>query len=237
MRKPSILSKILTWKQLTNELASHFDTDPVKLPRILQTVLEVASEGHTRGIKQAQVPEEDKPVRGKVTKKASRKRAKASARQKAEQKKLPHLRDRISAVMEPGKPVTVREVVERLTAKEWMPISTNPRNYVNTTLANNPKTFQRLDKGQYQLKKKSPRVVDAQNTDAAVKKLSEILVEVPKGFEKKFTTGTVAKKLTVPTATADAALRQLWALKVIAKLGETTWRIRKPTSTTATQPS
>ncbi len=165
MRKPSMLLKIMEWKQLTDELAAHFKTDAERLPTLVQTVLEVASEGQTRGMRQA------KAVDG-TTKKIGRPSKEEQAAAKAAQKALPHLSVRMASMFQPGEVLHLSEILSRLRKQGLMPKSKNPSGYLGLVLGQHPKMFARVKgkkRGMYRLKEaaqestRSPKHLNGSN--------------------------------------------------------------------------
>ncbi len=151
MRKAAILPKLLMFKQLTSELCAHFKVGPEGLPIMVQSVLEVVSEGHSKGMRSA--TKEPKPE-GRIAQVTARAVAKVKAKGNGKGKGKKHgktkhakspdgvkLRDKVAAVIKPGETVTIQDVLDRLNAKGEMPDSNNPRSYLGLVLSTNKDMF------------------------------------------------------------------------------------------------
>lgn len=218
------LAKIMQWKSLTEELSAMFGTEPNKLPVLVQTVLEIASEGQALGMKQAK--KEPPPVR------------KRHRHTTTQPKAGPNLATRIISVMKPGEELTGKDILTRLQKANQMPPSKKPLAYIGAMLSQYRETlFMKGSKpGTWSIRKdpvqptkesvKSlPAVKEAEQRETQ-RQVYDALIAAPKAFETMFHAGKLSKKLNIPGDSLRSVLEALNKAEIVAKLGGTRWRLR-----------
>jgi len=128
MKKVGTLTKVLEFNALATELSATFGVDKERLFTTVQVVLECASEGQNEGFKAAK---------------------KAAPKSKPKPKKpelvvadRPPLKEAMVRVMgTPGNVFAIKEIVEILQKRGWMPPSKNPARYVGFVLITNKNLF------------------------------------------------------------------------------------------------
>jgi hypothetical protein len=237
MRKTAILPKLILWKQLSTELCLHFKVGHEALTPLVQTVLEVASEGQSQGMRRAQ------PAAPSPKKKGHHKKSAKTPKVKAAKFGGLQFKDRLAAVMKPGEVVTRKQILERLVVKEWMPSSNDPIAYIGLTLTTNKDMFAndpKKGRGFYILKaqKKSAAVkangvkpsviITAADISASVdlQKVMDALIAAPVSYEKNFSITPLAKLADVTTDAARQGLTALRGHGAVAKTGSNTWRLK-----------
>lgn len=234
MRKTGILSKMLAWKDLTSELSTHFGTDPERLPSIVQTVLEAASEKHEENLQSLPDP-------APTAKQAQPRRIRRTV---ATDRVT--FKDKLAEVMAGHGILHYYEITEKMRAAGHISErSKKPANHVQVTMCQNPQMFNRcvnIGAGYYSLNEAYEKTLLATKKPAApeeappvaqdlppiveVLKVAKGLAQGPKTMEKSFNIGSFSKAVGVSSKTACTVLNVLREQKVVAKCSTGVWRLR-----------